>query len=159
MTYTITGGTTTFTKGMMDTLTISGAITGLAGLSSASNLLSIAWTPSTADDQAGATSPNLTYLYSGATYSFNSTLLGDLSALNPAASGSPGFITNDCVSGCSPAGTAMTSTSGTYRVSGDTLSFATATPEPASFALIGVGLIAVSIIRKKKARRSDSAKQ
>jgi hypothetical protein len=159
MTYTITGGQTTFTKGLMDTLTISGAITGLAGLSNVSNLLTISWAPSTADDKTGSTSPRMTYLYAGATYTFNPTLLGDLSAYNPTVSGSPGFITDSCATTCSPAGTAMTSASGTYQIASQTLTFATTAPEPASFLLIGVGLIAASIVRRKKAVRSDSTKQ
>ncbi len=158
MTYTITGGQTTFTKGMMDTLTISGAITGLAGLSSVSNLLSVSWAPSTADDKAGSTSPHMTYLYSGATFTFNSTLLSDLSAYNPTVFGSPGFITDGCTTTCSPNGTAMTSATGTYQVASETLSFATSTPEPASFLLIGAALIAGSIMCRKKAARSGSAR-
>jgi hypothetical protein len=158
MTYTIAGGKTTFTKGMMDTLTISGAIPGLAGLSSASNLLSVWWAPSTADDKAGSTSPHMTYLYANAAYTFNPTLLSDLSAYNPTVFGSPGFITDGCTTTCSPAGTAMTSASGTYQIASETLSFATSTPEPASFLLIGAGLIAASILRKKKSARGDSDK-
>ena len=158
MTYTITGGQTTFTKGVMDTLTISGAIVGLSGLSSVSNLLTIAWTPSTLDDNSGATSPNLTSLYSGATYTFNSTLLGDLSADNPVPVGSSGIITSACPSTCPTSDAAMTSSTGTYQVSNETLTFATTTPEPASFLLIGAGLITVSILRRKRAGRSRSAK-
>jgi len=142
---------------MMDTLTISGAITGLAGLRNVSNLLTVAWTPSTADDKPGSMSPQMTYLYANATYAFNPTLLGDLPAHNPTVFGSPGFITDGCTT-CSPADTPMTSASGTYQIASETLSFATSTPEPASFLLIGAGLIAASIIRRKKSARSDSDK-
>ncbi|HEV8542328.1 MAG TPA: PEP-CTERM sorting domain-containing protein [Verrucomicrobiae bacterium] len=158
MTYTVTGGTTTFTKGVMDTLTMSGTITGLAGLSSVSNLLAVSWwTPSAADEKSGGTSPNPIYLHSGTTYVFHPLLPTDLSAENPTGSGSPGFSTNGCVSTCSPADTVTTSASGPYQGSIETLSVAASTPEPASFLLIGAGLIAASIVRKKT-HRSDSAR-
>jgi hypothetical protein len=143
---------------MMDTLTISGAIAGLAGLSSASNLLSVAWTPSTLDDQAGSTSPHMTYVYANAAYTFNPTLLSDLSAYNPTVFGSTGFTTDGCTTTCSPAGAAMTSANGTYQIASDTLTFETSAPEPASFLLIGAGLIAASILRKKKSARRYSDK-
>jgi hypothetical protein len=159
MTYTVTGGTTTFTKGVMDTLTMSGTITGLAGLSSVSNLLAVSWwTPSTADEKSGGTSPNPIYLHSGAVYVFHPLLINDLSFENPTGSASPGFSTNGCVSTCSPADIVTTSSSATYPASIETLSVAASTPEPASFLLIGAGLIAASIVRKKKIHRSGSAR-
>ena len=73
--------------------------------------------------------------------------------------GSPAFNTDQCMSECSAPGMATVPVSGTNEEPSETRTFAARAPEPASFLLIGAGLIAASIVRRKKAAPPESTKE
>lgn len=145
--YTITGGTETFTSGATDTLTIKGGVTGFGDIAAGTTLLQISWTPAVADitSQSGNA---FTYLYSGQTYLFSSNLLNDLGIAILAAGSGDGFTTSSCATTCS--GTGATTT-GVYNVNSQPVSYlVTATPEPATFGMVGFAALALLITGRKR---------
>lgn len=129
-----------------------GVLNGLTG-----NFLSITLPGAAA--LTGPGNPSLVESYGTGSGTLSTAAAADLGVGTALTNVSNSFVTNACVSGCS--GTTGSSVNGTYTVSSNTNFYTTtATPEPASFFLLGAGMLAVGVLYKRKSSvQSSAAKQ
>ncbi len=146
VTITVSGGNILFTA-------LAGAFSGaLANLNGAGAFLTI----SLASPTFTGTQPTLTEAYGAGTGMLSAAAAADLSVTTALTNFSNNFSTNTCSSGCS--GTTGASVSGVFNISSNTNTYiTTATPEPASFSLLGVSLLAAAVLYKRKSLRQFSS--
>lgn len=181
-----TGGTATFTNGVLTnvnwtlasfagytdnsadvTITVSagkllftalaGAFSGpLSNLNGAGAFLTISLP--TAAGLTG-TQPSLTEAYGTGSGMLSAAAAADLSVGTALTNFSNTFSTNACSSGCS--GTTGATVNGVFDVNSNTNTyFSTATPEPGSFFLLGISMLAAVVLYKRKTlAQTPNAKQ
>jgi hypothetical protein len=140
VTVTVSGSNVLFTA-------LAGAFTGaLANLNGNGAFLTI----SLASPTFSGTQPSLTEAYGGGTGMLSAAAAADLSVTTALTNFSNTFSANTCSSGCG--GTTGPSVNGVFNISSNTNTYlVTATPEPGSFFLLGVSMLATVVLYKRKA--------